>query len=277
MQYCKRTKREKLIAILLTIAMVPTLVPSISFAGDFSDDQPAARAEQQAEKKSEPKAEKNEESGDEQKEEVKSEKASDSGDDSPDQKQKAEPEKDAEESTEATEATEAMEPGDEAAREDEAQRDEEKKDEEKEANEDKFPAQDFESSDDGVTVNVSAPEGTWMHVKSVSISAGDVEGAVGENVSGKINEDILYDPGAGAIPEGAVFRGWTTDEDYAAQTEALTIDDVRAEVADTDWDSVTDADEAGGTVLTYHAMLFKQYVITYIDDQGMTLGRSLVY
>ena len=57
MQNRKRTKREKLIAILLTIAMVPTLVPSISFAGDYSDVEPATKAEQHVEKKSEPKKE----------------------------------------------------------------------------------------------------------------------------------------------------------------------------------------------------------------------------
>ena len=68
-----------------------------------------------------------------------------------------------------------------------------------------FPAQDFEGSDDGVTVNVSAPEGalpegTKMHVKSVSISNSDVEGAAGEGAGGlrvarAVDQPVRHHPG----------------------------------------------------------------------------------
>ena len=30
-------------------------------------------------------------------------------------------------------------------------------------------------------------------------------------------EQVVYDPGAGELPDGAYFRGWTTDEDYTTE------------------------------------------------------------
>ena len=243
MQYRKRTKREKLIAILLTIAMIPTLVPSVSFAGDFSDAEPAAKAEQQVEKKSEPKAEKKEaskaeskkeepkaesmkaaeeeskdeqkeEKKDEPKEEVKSDNSSDSGSDSDkkeesekkddsDQEQATEPEKDAEETTEATESTEATEAKDEATKEDE-----EKKDDE-----DKFPAQDFEKTFDGVTVKIHAPKGALLKDSSLNIGTvsdetakAGVTSVYGEGAQAVKAMDLTFtNDGENVQPEGDVY------------------------------------------------------------------------
>ena len=37
-------------------------------------------------------------------------------------------------------------------------------------------------------------------------------------------KDIIYDPGAGDLGTGMVFKGWTTDSDYTATSTFLTID-----------------------------------------------------
>ncbi len=96
----------------------------------------------------------------------------------------------------------------------------------------------------------------------------------------KKNDDmnvVLYDPGAGELADGVYFRGWTTDPEYTTNTSAQTIADIRTSFGSSyDWDSVIDADSTGGTVVTYYAMLFKDYRITYYDEKDISLGQEEV-
>ena len=82
--------------------------------------------------------------------------------------------------------------------------------------------------------------------------------------------DIINDPGAGTIPNGQVFKGWTTDQEYTNGSTFFTIDQVRA-------DAMTRAaalNVADGSV-TYYAGIFKQYTVTYVDGAGITVGSEV--
>ena len=81
---------------------------------------------------------------------------------------------------------------------------------------------------------------------------------------------VLYDPGAGTLPDGVYFRGWTTDPDYTPATEALTIEQVRTQVEG----QLPPSED--GTEITYYAMLFKDYRITYLDENNISLGQEEV-
>ena len=81
---------------------------------------------------------------------------------------------------------------------------------------------------------------------------------------------VLYDPGAGTLADGVYFRGWTTDPNYTTNTVAKTIADVRTEVAG------QLPPETDGTEIVYYAMLFKDYRITYLDENGISLGQEEV-
>ena len=88
-------------------------------------------------------------------------------------------------------------------------------------------------------------------------------------------EVVLYDPGAtietGELAEGVYFRGWTTDLNYTPETTAKTIADIRTEVSTTMLPPAHD-----GIEVTYTAMLFKDYRITYLDENGISLGQEEV-
>ena len=89
----------------------------------------------------------------------------------------------------------------------------------------------------------------------------------------KENDDmevVLYDPGTGELDDGVYFRGWTTDPNYTTETEALTIDDVRTDVAGMLPPSSDDI------TVTYYAMLFKDYRVTYMDENNISLGQEEV-
>ena len=81
---------------------------------------------------------------------------------------------------------------------------------------------------------------------------------------------VLYDPGAGTLPDGVYFRGWTTDPDYTPATEAMTIEQVRTQVKG----QLPPSED--GTEITYYAMLFKDYRITYLDENNISLGQEEV-
>ena len=82
-------------------------------------------------------------------------------------------------------------------------------------------------------------------------------------------KQVLYDPGVGTLDEGTYFRGWTEDQNYTAETKPLTIQDVRDNVTNILAREITDGDE-----VTYYAMLFKSYRITYYDENGISLGED---
>ncbi len=83
-------------------------------------------------------------------------------------------------------------------------------------------------------------------------------------------EQVLYDPGTGEIGNGVYFRGWTDNPDYTIDTEALTIEDVRTAVSGMLPPS-KDGDEK-----VYYAMLFKDYRVTYLDENNISLGQEEV-
>ncbi|MCR4964359.1 MAG: InlB B-repeat-containing protein [Bacteroidales bacterium] len=79
---------------------------------------------------------------------------------------------------------------------------------------------------------------------------------------------IVYDPGVGELASGVQFRGWTEDANYDSEDIAsgMTIDGVRSKVQ-TVVTPLTSND-----TLHFYAMLFKSYVVTYLDDRNATLG-----
>ena len=81
---------------------------------------------------------------------------------------------------------------------------------------------------------------------------------------------IIHDPGAGTIPAGQVFKGWTTDPEYTSKTTFMTIDEVRTD-AMTRAAGLSGADDS----VTYYAAIFKQYTITYVDGKGITVGTEV--
>ncbi|SEF68484.1 Listeria/Bacterioides repeat-containing protein, partial [Butyrivibrio sp. Su6] len=81
--------------------------------------------------------------------------------------------------------------------------------------------------------------------------------------------DIIYDPGVGETDPGVQFRGWTQNADYTTKTEEKSIADVRDEIKD-----MLNSGVAEGETVTYYAMLFKTYTVSYLDDRGASLGSS---
>ncbi|MBQ9075110.1 MAG: hypothetical protein IJY32_04010, partial [Mogibacterium sp.] len=89
-------------------------------------------------------------------------------------------------------------------------------------------------------------------------------------------EKIIYDPGAGALTEGELFRGWnisskgTEDgKDYTVNTDGKTIEDIRSYFEDL---SITEGD-----VYNIYAMIFKAYNVQYKDEDGVTIhGETLI-
>ena len=77
---------------------------------------------------------------------------------------------------------------------------------------------------------------------------------------------IIYDPGAGTIPTGQVFKGWTTDETYTESSTIMTIDQVRTDAMDKVKTLSADGSE------TYYAVFFKQFTVTYVDANNITVG-----
>ena len=82
-------------------------------------------------------------------------------------------------------------------------------------------------------------------------------------------EKIIFDPGAGDIPEGEVFKGWTQDEEYTTTSTIKTIKKVR-EDAKTMADGLT-----ANASITYYAAIYKQYKVTYKDGAGISLGTDV--
>lgn len=83
---------------------------------------------------------------------------------------------------------------------------------------------------------------------------------------------ILYDPGAGTLPEGQLFRGWTLEENYTADTEPMNIAAIRTEV--TKYFNEHEVKE--GEVFHVYALLFNAYTVTYMDGDEVSLGSETV-
>lgn len=80
---------------------------------------------------------------------------------------------------------------------------------------------------------------------------------------------IVFDPGVGTLNSGEFFRGWTTNNPYtvADASSAMTIEDVR-----TDLRSQLDGSFDDGDVVTYYAMIYKSFAVSYIDEYSVVLN-----
>ena len=85
-------------------------------------------------------------------------------------------------------------------------------------------------------------------------------------------ETVVYDPGEGTPPEGKVFRGWTTTEDYNSSTPVKAIDGIRAEIIAMLNSGVTDMQ-----TLDVWAMLFDGYTVTYLDERDVKINEIAVF
>ena len=101
-------------------------------------------------------------------------------------------------------------------------------------------------------------------IASMYVKKRDVE-------NGKMDQ-VLYDPGAGELEDGVIFKGWTRDPKYTKETTGLTIEDVRKDVEGF-LPPAKDAEEEGAEPVVYYAMLFKEYHVTYLDEKYVALGQ----
>ncbi len=81
---------------------------------------------------------------------------------------------------------------------------------------------------------------------------------------------IIHDPGVEGLASNEVFTGWTTDPNYTAETQLLTIEQVR-EAAMAKADQIT-SDES----VTYYAATALRYKINYVDEAGVSQGTETV-
>ncbi|WP_248922333.1 InlB B-repeat-containing protein, partial [Olsenella intestinalis] len=81
---------------------------------------------------------------------------------------------------------------------------------------------------------------------------------------------IVHDPGVEGLAPNEVFTGWTTDPNYTADTQLLTIEQVR-EAAMAKADQIT-SDET----VTYYKATAKRYKVNYVDEKGVSQGTETV-
>ena len=80
---------------------------------------------------------------------------------------------------------------------------------------------------------------------------------------------IIYDPGAGTVPAGQVFKGWTTDPNYSVSSTLYTIADIRSDAM------TTVAGLTADDSVTYYPAIFKQFNVTYVDGEGIAVGSEV--
>ena len=80
---------------------------------------------------------------------------------------------------------------------------------------------------------------------------------------------IVYDPGVGTLQPGQVFRGWTKNPNYTADTTPMTVSDIRTEL------EALDIKE--GDVVDYYAMIFQIYNIAFQDEFNATIKTDKLY
>lgn len=78
-------------------------------------------------------------------------------------------------------------------------------------------------------------------------------------------EKTVYDPGAGDLAPGQIFRGWYIGEtdDYTGETVAKNIEGVRA--------YLRDLEISEGTTVNVYAMIFSAYNVQFKDESGVTI------
>ncbi len=80
---------------------------------------------------------------------------------------------------------------------------------------------------------------------------------------------IVYDPGVGEdLGQYTFFRGWTKNQNYTTATadSAMTIEGVRD-----DLNTILGGAFSDDTVVTYYAMIFKSFPVTYEDENHVVL------
>lgn len=84
---------------------------------------------------------------------------------------------------------------------------------------------------------------------------------------------IVYNPGMGTPADGVDCMGWIADESYDEESisEALTFDDIRNKIISLLNEGVEDGDE-----LDFYAMLFKNYSVTYLAENGSVLHTDVM-
>ena len=80
---------------------------------------------------------------------------------------------------------------------------------------------------------------------------------------------IVYDPGVGTLEPGQVFRGWTNDPNYTANTTPKTVANIRTELEQM---AITEGD-----VVDYYAMIFQIYNIAFQDEYNATIKTDKLY
>ena len=107
-------------------------------------------------------------------------------------------------------------------------------------------------------------------VASTIVKKSDIDATT--TTGGSLFDQLVYDPGAGSLGSGEVFRGWTTDPDYtvADKDSGLNISKVRTAVKAKLNEGVT---ESGGepAKMYFYAMTFKAINITYKDEDGVVI------
>lgn len=86
-------------------------------------------------------------------------------------------------------------------------------------------------------------------------------------------DSVVYDPGAGTVPQGKSFRGWTTDANYTKDTAPQTIADVRS-LATSALASETFKD---GDTLDLYPIVLKSISVSYLDEHNVSLGSTTTY
>ena len=82
-------------------------------------------------------------------------------------------------------------------------------------------------------------------------------------------EQIIYDPGAGTMASGQLFKGWIEKENYTVDDvdNRMSIADIRAWAKQrTSTDSITEDEEHN-----FYAMVYNTFSVVYKDEDGITL------
>ncbi len=107
-------------------------------------------------------------------------------------------------------------------------------------------------------------------VATMYVKESDLDIVPNSNPSVDYIESLIYDPGAGEIPTGQVFKGWTTEQNYTSTTTLFDIDDVKDDIRTRV--NGLDANES----VTYYAAVFKQFTVSYKDAKGIVIGTEVV-
>ncbi|MBR2541222.1 MAG: DUF11 domain-containing protein [Mogibacterium sp.] len=127
----------------------------------------------------------------------------------------------------------------------------------------------FVSDNFSIYVVVEEGEDARLTVNFVKADGTTASMQINERQAATHIEQYIYDPGVGEIPSGAMFMGWTDKQNYGKEDAAngKTIATVRDEVVQAlGKEGFKDGDE-----VTYYAMVFESYIITYLDEEGVTL------